>query len=128
MSAIVTGALRAIELFHPELTPFLEQVIKYEPELEKLAPVVKSAIEEGSSALAAAEEAAPDFVSAIKNFVRTIPGTAATHAESTAVQDTHAENMLRAMFAPKTPEQEKEWMDSKSPYGGDDSRTSINSG
>lgn len=117
---LLNGAISAIETFHPELTPILSAIMKYEPELERLEPVILAAVKEGPGAFAAAEEHAPELAAAIRHFVASKPGTAPSPAASAAQVATASENFTRKMFGLNlmNPDEERAWMDGTTPNVG----------
>lgn len=118
-SSLVAGALRAVGSFHPEYAGFINTVLKYAPQIDKIGPVITAGIKEGPGALAAAEKQAPELAHAIREFVAT-----ASPATTGTVDAKHAENAAREMFGhpSMTPDEEKAWMDRASPIS--DSSTS----
>ena len=121
--SLVDGVLDMVATFHPELGPLIKLAIQYEPEAEKIIPILQAAAKEGPGAFAAAEEHAPDLAEAIKNFVHAMPNAATSTDHSNQILADAKENATRiiAGLGPKTAEDEKAWLDSKSP--SDDSRT-----
>jgi hypothetical protein len=110
---LLHGAIKAITYTHPELKNVLDAVMKYEPQIAKLAPVLQAGIKEGPGAFAAAKEHAPDLAAAIGDFVRSIPRTAATQGEGLAAIDLHAENFTRELVGAGAmdTDEERKWMD-----------------
>lgn len=114
---LVDGLLKVVSGFHPALAPLLGLVIKYEPQIEHLGPVLQAAAKEGPGAIAAAEEHAPELAEAIREYVRTLPGSASTAQESEHQVARTSENVARQIIGlePMTPEEERHWMDSSTP-------------
>lgn len=124
-NSLVAGALRAVGAFHPEYAGFIATVLKYAPQIDELGPIVTAGIKEGPGALAAAAKAAPALASAIHDFAASAGKLAIVpDASERIAHETNAENVAREMFGhPRmTREEEAAWMDSKSPYGQNDSR------
>jgi hypothetical protein len=113
-SLLVDGLLKTIAMFHPEYAPMIDFVINHEDQIEKLAPIAAAAEKEGPGAFAAAEEHAPELATAIKNFVDSIPGTAANAAEAQATIAKHREIVTRHMTGAaqaQAAESSTSWMD-----------------
>lgn len=119
--SIVDNLLGLVKIWHPELSVLIDLAIKYEPQIEKLGPVIVAAAEEGPGAFAAAKEKAPDLAKAIENFVHAMPGTAVSHAAAAISLNTAKENITRQIFgaAKMTPDEEMAWMDRASPISQD---------
>jgi hypothetical protein len=112
-SMLVDGLLKTIAVLHPEYATMIDFVLEHEDQIEKLAPIADAAVKEGPGAFAAVEKAAPDLANAIKQFVDSIPGTAATPAEAKAKIDQHRETVTQHLTGiAKTPETETtSWLD-----------------
>lgn len=95
MSLLVDGLLKTISFLHPEYAPMIDFVLNHEDQIEKLAPIAAAAAKEGPGAFAAAEEHAPELATAIRNFVDSIPGTAANADEAQATIAKHREIVTR---------------------------------
>lgn len=115
-NSLVTGALRAIGSFHPEYAGFIDKVLKYAPQIEKLGPIVSAGIKEGPGALAAVQHVAPELTHAIRDFIATASPPTEGRADASL-----AENAAREMFGhPRmTTDEERAWMDRASPISQD---------
>jgi hypothetical protein len=122
------GLLRAFAMFHPNLKPLIDLIAEYEPQLEKLGPVIKAAEEEGGSAYEAAVAAAPDLAAAIKNFASSQPATASSVEEANKIVANRTETVTRHVFSasPLTTEEEAAWMSGATPATSTDSRAGGN--
>lgn len=130
---LLNGLLNTIASFHPEYRTAIGTVIKYEPMLEKLGPVVSAGVKEGPGAVAALEESAPDLIKAIKNLVAASPVGAGQKpgtplpGPTQRAQDLHVENVARSLFGfgGMSTEEQNAWMQSKSPIS---ERSDVGSG
>jgi hypothetical protein len=126
---IIDGALRALAYFHPDAAPLVSMAVKYEPQLERAAPVILAAAKEGPSAFEAAKAEAPKLAKAIEDFVAS-SGAAAPEVASEGAQavshssyDKHVENVTRVLVGANemTPAEETAWINRATPVM-DDSR------
>jgi len=108
---ILDGVLRAVAMFHPELKNLIDIALKYESQLEMLAPVIEAADKEGTSAFDAAVKAAPDLAKAIHDFVTALPAQAPSAAEADRTIAVKKEAVSRHIFGarPMTNEEEDTW-------------------
>ena len=119
--SLVEGAARVFARSHPEFAILVETAIKHEDQLQKLGPIITAAAKEGPGAFAAAEEHAPELAKAIKNFVHSLPGSAASPEAAQQQLMTSAENVTRDMFhmTRMTADEERAWMDRFTPASQD---------
>lgn len=124
---LLNGLLTSIASFHPEYKAAIDTVIKYEPMIDKLAPVAIAGAKEGPGIVAAIKDKAPELLAAIKNLVAashastlTDPGQALPGPTQRA-QDVHVENVARSLFGlgQMSVEEQTAWMNSKSPISED---------
>jgi hypothetical protein len=114
-SMLVEGLLKTIATLHPEYATMIDFVLNHEDQIEKLAPIADAAAKEGPGAFAAAEKAAPDLAEAIKQFVDSIPGTAATSEEAQAKIAQHRETVTKHLVGTAKVEtaQQSTWLDDR---------------
>lgn len=110
----VTGFLPGAASIHSLLAAHPDQAALLIPVIENL--------DEGESALEAAERAAPDLTAAIKNLASSLvtsslPGPAP--GKASAASAAHAESLVRSLggLGKLTPTQEQAWMDRFTPTG-----------
>lgn len=110
---ILDGVLRAVAMFHPELRTLIDVALKYENQIETLEPIIVAAAQEGPSALAAAEKAAPDLAKAIHDFVNSIPAQAPNAQEANRMLAVKKEAVTRSIFSsvPMSNQEQKSWLD-----------------
>lgn len=132
---LLNGLLNSIASFHPEYATAIGAVIKYEPMLEKLGPVVTAGVKEGPGAVAALQHSAPELIAAVKALVAASPIGAGQKpgqvlpGPTQRAQDVHVENVTRSLFGfgGMTVEQQTAWMNSTTP-GNDPSEENSTRG
>lgn len=107
--SILDGVLRAVGMFHPELKSLIDVALKYETQIEKIEPIIVAVDKEGSSALAAAEKAAPDLAKAIHDFVDSLPSQAPTVAAANKSLAVKKEAVVRNIFTAAPLDNNQTW-------------------
>lgn len=105
-------------MFFPQAAPIIAIVQRALPFIAAAQPAISAAIAEGRPALQAAEAAAPQFASAVKDLFAHASANL-RGALSGASDGAHLENITRLLggFHRMTPEEEKRWMDNQTPHG-----------
>jgi hypothetical protein len=118
--SILDGVLRMTAMFHPELKTLIDVALKYQTQLEALEPIIVAADQEGPSAIAAAEKAAPDLAKAIHDFVNSMPAQAPNAKEAQRMMAVKKEAVTRAMFGsvPMSDQEQKTWLSQAAPETG----------
>lgn len=131
---LLNGILNSIASFHPEYKAAIGAIIRYEPLLEKLGPVVTAGIKEGPGAVAVIQASAPELIKAIRSLVATGIGLAGKSGDSPPgptqrAQDVHVENVARSLFGfgGMSVEEQTRWMNSTTP-GNDPSEENSKRG
>lgn len=129
---LLNGVLNTIASFHPEYRVAIGTIIHNEPLIEKLGPVVAAGIKEGPGAVTAIQASAPELIKAIRSLVATGTRLAGRPGDplpsplpgpTQRAVDVHVENVTRSLFglSGMSVEEQNAWMQSKSPYGQNDS-------
>lgn len=110
---LLNGLLNTIASAHPEYASVIKTVIAHEDKADEIVDVIRNAVSEGSSAIAAARQAAPNLEAAVRKLVSSLPGHAVTAAAAADQIETGVENVLRNLggLPHMTPDQERDWMD-----------------
>lgn len=117
ISAILASPLLGLVAgFVPQAAPVIGFLRANAPLIGAAAPIIQAAIKEGRPAFEAAIERAPQFASAVRTFLE-VHGSG--HLDDDSTESFHAalENVTRQLvgFHKMTADEEKIWMDSKSP-------------
>ena len=110
---LLNGGLNILASLYPKAAPFIATLQKYEPMIERAAPVIAAAAAEGGSAFEAAKAAAPNLAKALSDLVSSVGATLTKGNEAI-----HIENFTRGLvgIGKMTPEEEQAWMERATPH------------